>query len=426
MIFSIFFLFRIFLSLLSFTSFFIAPVLAMLAVERMLPVRKKIWAKPVLLTGCFLLTGMIIFVGDPVNLPGALLPFGLAVFLCCEGTLLQRFSITLILASLGLSFNALIDSVKPFIGDGIYFNNILRFLIWLMVFVVLKRFAPKQQYHLPGRLWILIDVLTLTPFAATLITVLLGDPYNSLGIQDAFLLPVVTLTSFGLLWAVVVLAHQQKLEEEKKIYQLNQMYFRNLEQEQFQVRKLRHDMVNHLQTMSTLPAYEMQEYLHQLIQSPGLKLSRKFCENRVVNAIISAKCMQMEQYEISDDFTLAIPPKLPIENVDLCALFANSLDNAIEACKKLPKDMRKIILKVRVDKGLLVLQIQNPVIEKPHIKNGRISTTKEGLKTHGFGLASIREVTERYGGFLNITMEEGRFILLLSLSVALKADAGPT
>lgn len=396
-------------------SFFVTPIPALLVVQWLLPIRKKRWAKPLLYVGCCLLVRMVIFVGDPVNLPGALLPFGLAVFLCCEGTRLQRLSVTLILASFGLSFNALVDSMFiPFFA----LTNLLRILIWCCVYLALRRFAPKQEYNLSTRLWMLVDVLTLTPFAATLITVLLGDIHKGMNIQDVILLPVVTLSSFGLLWAVVVLAHQQKLEQEKNFFEFNQIYFQNLEHQQFQVRRLRHDMANHLQAMSALKEPELRKYLGQLIKSPAIECSQRFCENNVVNAVLAAKQQLMEQKEITADFSVALPADLSVEAVDLCAVFANSLDNAIEACEKLPADQRRIIVKARADKGLFVLRVQNPIKEKTIEGNGLFATTKQNAKNHGFGLTSIREITGRYDGSVNITTDNGQFTLLTYLPLA--------
>ncbi len=404
-------------SILNMVFTFITPLIMMYVVELLLPVRKKRWTKPLLYVGCLFFAGMIIYIGDPVNLPGALLALTLTVLICCEGSYLQRFSIFLILSSLGMSFNTIVDS---FFGPDLWqTRNVLRFFMWLLVYFVLKRFAPKQEYHLPPRLWALLDVLTLTPFAATLITVLLGDEiWNASDIRDVLLLPVVTLSSFGLLLAVVVLAQQQKLEQEKSFYHLNRMYYQNLEQEQLRVRRLRHDMANHLQTMSALPETELHIYLNELIDSPAMEPTLRFCENNVVNIVIAAKKEVSEQSNIIMEVEMSVPQELPVCNLDLCALFANSLDNAIEACAKLPEDNRRISVKARVDKGLFVLQVQNSVNNPLKWKNGIPATTKQDDKLHGLGLVGIREIAKRYGGSMDITADEGQFVLLVYIPLS--------
>ena len=406
-------------SILHIITEFITPLIMMYVVELILPLRKKRWTKTLLYIGCTIFVGMIIYIGDPVNLPGALFTLLLTVIICCEGTYLQRFSIFLILSSLGLSFNTIVDSF--FIPELWKFRNFSRLFLWLGVYFVLKRFAPKQEYNLPPRLWALLDVLTLTPFATILVTVLLGNEERPIAeARDVILLMVVTLSSFGLLWAMVVLARQQKLEQEKSFYHYNRMYYQNLEQEQFQVRRLRHDMANHLQAMSALSETELRTYLNELINSPAMNTSQRFCENNVINIVMAAKKTAAEQMNINICAEISAPQELPIKDADLCALFANSLDNAIEACEKLPKDDKKINVKAIADKGLFVLHVENPLYEKLAFKNGMPVTTKQKTEEHGLGLLSIREITERYGGSMKATIEENQFTLLIYIPIAEK------
>lgn len=54
-------------------------------------------------------------------------------------------------------------------------------------------------------------------------------------------------------------------------------------------------------------------------------------------------------------YHIDIPSPLPLSACDLCALFANALDNAIEACEKLLEVDRQITLGARAAKGLLVI-----------------------------------------------------------------------
>lgn len=398
----------------SFICYLLVPYVIFCVVKLMLTVRKAKWAKIILCAGCFIFAATPIYIGDPVNLPPVILAFTLAVLFSCEGTWLQKLSIALILASLGLSFDALID--KQFITAVYGCFALFRFVLWSGVYLSLKYFAPRQEYNLPVRLWILVDVLNLTPFAATLIIVLLGSMEHT-DMQSILLLPVVTITSFGLLWAVVVLSHEEKLEQEKSFYSINQKYYQNLDEEQFQVRRLRHDMANHLEVMTSLPENELRKYLKELIDSPAMQSSGRFCENNVVNAVLSAKKNSMEKEKIKWEFSASLPAEIPVEGVDLCGIFANSLDNAIEACEKLPEEERMITLKTKVDKGLLVLQVQNAIKEKPVKKNGLFATAKQDTKAHGFGLLSIQEIVKRYDGSMSMKADDGKFTLLMYLTL---------
>lgn len=74
--------------------------------------------------------------------------------------------------------------------------------------------------------------------------------------------------AIGLLIAVVVIARYERLETEKILWQSREQHYRSLEQTQFQIRRLRHDMANHLTTMAGLDDGGMRSYLESLITSP--------------------------------------------------------------------------------------------------------------------------------------------------------------
>ena len=55
---------------------------------------------------------------------------------------------------------------------------------------------------------------------------------------------------------------------------MNQLYYESLERQQLEVRKLRHDMTNHLQTLAGLSGEEHKAYLDKLLDRPGIKIAR--------------------------------------------------------------------------------------------------------------------------------------------------------
>ena len=87
--------------------------------------------------------------------------------------------------------------------------------------------------------------------------------------------------------------------------------------------------------------------------------------------------------------------KLTISTDELVVLLSNLLDNAIEACQRLP-DNRAIECTILLEKTLFI-SIRNtsaPV----KIVNGRIETSKKPEKEHGFGLAGVLQVLEQLNG----------------------------
>ena len=334
--------------------------------------------------------------------------------------------------SLTSSFSVLIDNYLLSADSGIpteqerivYLS--VKLLFYLMIYCSVKKFVPKKSYELSNRLWSLLGLLTLTPFC-TVLSVVLFQEYNGEILTanaacNKTILCLCILSFVGLIWAVVVLSHQYELEQSSRLLEMNQLYYESLERQQLEVRKLRHDMTNHLQTLAGLSGEEHKAYLDKLLDRPGIKRNVQYCENPVINAVLSTKTGKMELEQIAFAYDLQVPSKIDMDSVDLSVLFANSLDNAIEACEKLPGQKRKISLQAKNEKGLFVMKIENTAKSEGKISEkaapGRLpQTTKKDRKLHGYGLKSIQEIVQRYGGSMEITNEEERFVLFLYIPV---------
>ena len=102
---------------------------------------------------------------------------------------------------------------------------------------------------------------------------------------------------------------------------MNQLYYESLERQQLEVRKLRHDMTNHLQTLAGLSGEEHKAYLDKLLDRPGIKRNVQYCENPVINAVLSTKTGKMELEQIAFAYDLQVPSKLTwIRWISRCCL----------------------------------------------------------------------------------------------------------
>ena len=153
-------------------------------------------------------------------------------------------------------------------------------------------------------------------------------------------------------------------------------------------------------------------YLEQIAASPALRGVRRFCENEAANVVLAAKAEVMERAGIAADFAVSLPKELPVADTDLAALLGNALDNAIEGVEGAAE--KRIALRCRVDKGLFMLRVENPVGAAIHPD---LATTKADKSAHGFGIPGMREIAERYHGTLEAEGKDGRFILLVCLVI---------
>lgn len=399
----------------------------------------------------FLASGTVVYIGDWGNLPLTFVVILILIWVCSEDDGWKKMTVGLLFGSTIFAWNALVDN---FIRIHSNYFLLPRVLFAVLFFAATRRFAAGKDYDLTPKMWRLVLLLTFVPVGNVLSVVLLSEERWKIGEADLRLHFAVLCLSFvafvGLLWAIRVLARQRRLEQEALSAKLNEAYYESMEQQHFELRRLRHDMANHLQALSALPSEEKDTYIRELLDSGALAKTLNYCGDPTINAVLSVKENLLRQQNISLELKLDIPEELPFEKADLCAIYANALDNAAEACASLPEEKpettkaelranntknRTIILESRARKGMLVFQITNPVPENVPGQRAGISvqsetfsalsagkeksgqagtlppTTKKDRTRHGYGLRSIRMSVEKYGGHMEIRQEEGQFTL---------------
>ena len=368
-------------------------------------------------------SGMVIWIGDP-NLLYTLPIFFALFFLSTRGDRVGRLAVCIILFCLEMSVCALLDTYVERINRDALYDVLVRMarpLVFGPLWLLLRRRLPREPVVLSRRMWNLVLALAAMPLCALIAVVLLTfQKYESAAVdalamnQGLAVLPFVLVTSIVLLFAILILADHERLEQANRLAGLREVYYQSLQQQERQVRQLRHDLRNHLTVVQGLlqkgDAQGAAGYLDQMSVSPALRGVRRFCENETANVVLAAKMEIMERAGIAADFAVSIPKKLPVADTDLAALLGNALDNAIEGVGGAAE--KKITLRCRVNKGLLMLQVENSVgtTVAPDL-----STTKADKSAHGFGIPGMREIAERYGGSLSAGMSGDNFELVVCL-----------
>ena len=104
--------------------------------------------------------------------------------------------------------------------------------------------------------------------------------------------------------------------------------------------------------------------------------------------------------------------------LDICTIFGNALDNAIESCRRIDDpEGRHISVKTNRRGGCTVLVFRNTFAEAPVLQDGMPVSTKQDRENHGFGLKSIRFIVGKYDGQLHCQAEGREFVLTLLLPV---------
>lgn len=204
-----------------------------------------------------------------------------------------------------------------------------------------------------------------------------------------------------------------KLLEQQIGYQSS--HYKDLEASSRKIRVLRHDIKNHLQCLNELIAsgniYEAQNYIKSVADVLTVKSCVIATGNSALDSILNAKIMFINEKHINFNYTIEIPNKIKMEPVDVCVLFGNSLDNAIEACDRIANGTKNISMIISYRNNSLIYSLSNST--NGHlVKSGRFfKTSKNNYGEHGLGLSNIERTVEKYNGVLNVQHEDNMFKL---------------
>lgn len=143
-----------------------------------------------------------------------------------------------------------------------------------------------------------------------------------------------------------------------------------------------------------------------------------FCAHPVVDAVLADKARLCAAEHIRLELALNLPAELPQDGPSLCSLFGNVMDNAIEACRRLPEGERVIRCRAGCRGGYLIVEEENP-LPPPLDLAARQLRVRAG---RGLGLEILAHIARDHGGELEKKEEDGRFCLTVWLGPETEED----
>ena len=177
------------------------------------------------------------------------------------------------------------------------------------------------------------------------------------------------------------------------------------------MRGWRHDYHNHMQVMKArLDMGDMEglgKYLEELEQELDRVDTLVKSGNLMADAILNSKLTLARRHGISINCKAKLPERLPVEDVDLCVILGNLLDNAIEACGQVEEGGRFLRIYMTVNKTQFYLSVQNSAKEDPDFDQRNYISRKRG--NHGLGMKRVKAAVDKYQGYLKLANEPGIF-----------------
>ena len=184
-----------------------------------------------------------------------------------------------------------------------------------------------------------------------------------------------------------------------------------------QMRGWRHDYHNHIQAMKAFLALgqeaEHKAYLNKLDLDLRNVDSLIKSGNVMVDAILNSKISLASSKKINIRAKATVPKEIQVSEIDLCVIIGNLLDNAMEACAKMP-EKAFIRLYIGRHKEMLYISVSNSSSGELR-RAGKSYLSTKGSPSHGFGLLRIDRIADKYGGFVNRQSEEGIFATEITL-----------
>ena len=212
-------------------------------------------------------------------------------------------------------------------------------------------------------------------------------------------------------------------KHQQEILNLQLQHFEQYKEAQEETRRFRHDMINHLMAIQMLQKEEKQqeanEYVDELLGRVADLSPKVVTGSDMLDCIITSKIETMEQNNISYEIDGVFDQGLNMSPVDICVVFANAMDNAIEALLKV-ENSRDFYMRLKRTNTYYMVVMQNTINQTDLCKtliNKNRFTTKRNKALHGYGLQNMKNAINKYGGEITTELEEDKFILTILLPI---------
>lgn len=220
----------------------------------------------------------------------------------------------------------------------------------------------------------------------------------------------------ALYFSIRGMAQRAELQAEKAILEkqidAQREHYAALTGQYENVRRMRHDIENHMHTIHILlqngRTEEAAEYASEL-QGRDYRSSLGSCRHPVVDAFLYNRAEELRGQGVEVTADVSLPAWLHIANADLISAFGNLVDNAAEACRGAAE--KRILLRARLSGGYLLIDTENPAAQPDgHKKERRIQELERGVGFH-----ILRDLAQKYGGEFSAGVRDGLFRASLTL-----------
>lgn len=292
----------------------------------------------------------------------------------------------------------------------IYYWTELIAVVVLCYFLFTRKLKKEAEFKINNK-----EVLLWT--GIILITAIALNSISMFAMFAAEWSIVIALNAYGLLTCLFLLfclfnnAYNRTLKEEVKTIKL----LWQKDRQQYEISKQNVELMNMKfhdlkYLINGKIDFDDKTAKEEILRCLELYDSAYHTENEVLDVVLTEKKILCDKLGIR--FSCMADGKIltMMSSGDIYSLFGNAIDNAIECLKKVEdEEQRNVKILVNRVNEMAKITIENYVPWLPQIIDGIPKTTKDDTDSHGYGIKSMQYIVRKYGGVMDIGVDENIF-----------------
>lgn len=312
-------------------------------------------------------------------------------------------------------------------------NNIRKLEIMLMSKALLILTIPIVKSINIKQTLKLKEILLLTlPIIANILSVLVILALEYMEIEHiefkelilVICIGLIVISNFSLIFIIGKVMKESTLENENKMIRqkIESQYdhYLELQNAQLKIRKLYHDMNNHLICIENMNNKDKasKDYINNIKKELKGWDSIDTTGNMIVDIILSEKREICKKENIEFKVDINFRKADFIDMMDVCSIFSNILDNAIESNIKIKdRNNRNVNIVCNIINKFIVIRCENTKVNDILETSNKIFTDKKDKFIHGLGISSVKNSVEKYNGTVAIEHTEDKFIINIYIPI---------
>ena len=315
-------------------------------------------------------------------------------------------------------------------------SNILFLLVchgflFTLIRLLERRFEEgNRQLVISRRQWLTVLALTMIVYALSNISYVIRiSPFSSSLTQEIFTIRTLAdlggvAILFGYHMTLMEIQSRKTVESLEQVMQMQMEQYRISEETIDLINRKYHDLKHQIAYLkSDITEEEKRVYLDEMEEEVRIYEAQNRTGNHVVDTILTEKSLLCRNEEITLSVMADGRAMSFLSVQEICALLGNALDNAIEAAAEMKHPEERLIhLQIDRNRMFLRIRVENRFEGERQISDGIPVTTKKDHSMHGFGIRSMKTITEAREGSFYTQIRDGWF--KLSILIPLPEPSG--